>query len=109
MRKLTLREICMETGVSRRTVQGYENAGLVSPIGKNKYGHLLYDEDGLERIRHLRFMQMLQFSLREIREIEKASPYRQKELLIQQVILLEKHREELSEVIHLTNQYIETL
>ena len=41
----TLSEVCSVLEVSRRAVQGYENAGLVSATGKNKYGHLLYDEE----------------------------------------------------------------
>ena len=40
----TLHELCDALGVSRRAVQGYEKAGLVAPSGRNKYGHLLYDE-----------------------------------------------------------------
>ena len=35
----TLNEIHKETGVTRRAVQGYEQAGLVSASDRNKYGH----------------------------------------------------------------------
>lgn len=35
---MTLREICESLGVSRRTLQGYEKAGLVASTGRNKYG-----------------------------------------------------------------------
>lgn len=41
---MTLREICEALEVSRRAIQGYEKAGLVVATGRNKYGHLLYDE-----------------------------------------------------------------
>ncbi len=41
---MMLREICREFEISRRTVQGYEKAGLVSASGRNKYGHLQYDD-----------------------------------------------------------------
>ena len=43
MEEMTLREICLSIGVSRRAVQGYEKAKLVSDTGKTKRGHLLYD------------------------------------------------------------------
>lgn len=33
MNTMTLREVCDSLGVSRRTVQGYEKAGLVKPTG----------------------------------------------------------------------------
>ena len=44
----TLREVCAALSISRRTIQGYEKAGLVSPSGKNKYGYLLYDQKAQE-------------------------------------------------------------
>ena len=47
MDELTLREVCNTFGVSRRTVQGYEKAGLVSATSKNSQGYLLYDNDSL--------------------------------------------------------------
>ena len=31
-----LRQVCAELKISRRTIQGYEKAGLVAPSGKNK-------------------------------------------------------------------------
>lgn len=47
MAEMTLRELCDSLGVSRRAVQGYEKAGLVSPEGKNERGYLLYSEEKL--------------------------------------------------------------
>ena len=46
----TLHEICDAVGVTRRAVQGYEKAGLVCATDRNKYGHLLYDEESQQRI-----------------------------------------------------------
>jgi len=65
----TLNELHMELGVSRRAVQGYEKAGLVSASGKNKYGHLLYDEKAPERIARIKLFQQLGFSIKEIRTL----------------------------------------
>ena len=61
-----LKEVCREAGVSRRAVQGYENAGLVRATAKNKYGHLLYDELEEERIKRIKFFQDMGLSLKEI-------------------------------------------
>lgn len=69
MNDMTLREVCENTGVSRRAVQGYEKAGLVAATGKNNRGHLLYDENSQERIRRIKLFQELGFSIREITEI----------------------------------------
>ena len=63
---MTLREICNAAGVSRRAVQGYEKAGLVSALGKNERGHLIYDENTLERIKQIKLFQQLGFTIKEI-------------------------------------------
>ena len=63
---MTLREICETLGVSRRALQGYEKAGLVTASGRNKYGHLLYDKDAEMRIAQNKFYQQLGFSIKEI-------------------------------------------
>ena len=65
----SLSEVCSVLEVSRRAVQGYENAGLVSATGKNKYGHLLYDEDAQRRIKQIKLLQQLGFRVKEIKEI----------------------------------------
>ena len=63
---MKLREICETLDISRRALQGYEKAGLVSATGRNKYGHLLYDETAKLRIEKIKFYQQLGFSLKEI-------------------------------------------
>ena len=68
MSNKSLREVCTETGVTRRAVQGYEKAGLVSAAGKNKYGYLLYDEAGIARIKTIKFFQKIGFSIKEIQQ-----------------------------------------
>lgn len=81
MRKKLLSEVCSDTGVSRRAIQGYEKAGLITPSGKNKYGYLLYDSTTEDRIREIRFYQEIGFSIREISEfIDSPGPV-QKEIL----------------------------
>ena len=65
----TLSEIRKELGISRKAIQGYEKHGLVSPCGKDKYGHLIYDEKALEMIIKIRFYQKLGFSVQEVKEL----------------------------------------
>lgn len=69
MEYLTLQELCGLAGVTRRAVQGYEKAGLVSAAGKNKRGHLLYAVGTQDRIRQIRLLQRIGFSIREIGEL----------------------------------------
>ena len=66
MKLRTLREVCAETGVTRRTIQGYEKLGLLNPIGKNDSGWLLYDEQCLCQIREIKFLQNIGLSRKEI-------------------------------------------
>ncbi len=69
MNTMTLREVCNTFDVSRRAVQGYEKAGLITPSGKNERGYLLYDGKAQKRIQQIRLFQQIGFSLKEIGEI----------------------------------------
>ena len=69
MDELTLRQVCNVVNVSRRAVQGYEKARLVSATGKNERGYLLYDDYARERIRMIKLFQDMGFTVREIKEI----------------------------------------
>ena len=62
----TLRELCNELNISRRTVQGYENKGLVYPSRRTERGYLLYDEEAQKKIQTIRFYQELGFSRKKI-------------------------------------------
>ena len=61
--------MCELLNISRRSIQCYEKAGLMTPTTKNKYGHLLYDESAFHRAEMIRFLQQLGFKLREVKEI----------------------------------------
>ena len=72
MSEMTLREVCNLLGVPRRAVQGYEEVGLVSPSGKNKYGYLLYNEHTIDRIRIIKLYQDFGFAVKEIKVLLEA-------------------------------------
>lgn len=61
-----LREVCAAARVSRRAVQGYEKAGLVSATGRNDRGYLLYDAAAQKRIEQVKMYQEFGFSIKEI-------------------------------------------
>lgn len=69
MNDMTLHEMCNAFGISRRAVQGYERAGLVSPSGKNKRGYLLYDEASQEVIKRIKLFQQMGFTIKEIKTL----------------------------------------
>ena len=78
---MTLREVCDMVGVSRRTVQGYEQAGLVTSTGRNKYGYLLYDEEAVNRIRNIKMYQQFGFALKDIKVLLSTSEEEYVELM----------------------------
>lgn len=99
MDTMTLREVCDTFGVSRRAIQGYEKAGLISPFGKNERGHLLYDGKSQERIKQIRMFQQIGFTLKEIGEIIDASEAVRKRALEKQLDRLEEEKEQMETLI----------
>ena len=63
---MSLREMCAATGISRRTVQGYESIGLLKPTGKTQMGHLYYDHAAQNRVHRIHQYQKYGFRLKEI-------------------------------------------
>jgi Predicted transcriptional regulators len=91
---ITLRELCLQSGISRRTIQGYEKAGLVKASGKNKYGHLLYDEEAQKRIVQIRLYQQLGFPVKQIESVlHQPSEVRKKQMEGRIEVLKEERKE----------------
>lgn len=105
----TLRQMCAELKISRRTVQGYEKAGLVAPSGKNKYGYLLYGDTERERIRLIRFYQQMEFRLREIKDLIDAEDWVKKEALQIKISELEAKQVGMQKLIRQAREYIAAL
>ena len=107
--KQKLHQVCEELNISRRTIQGYEKEGLVSPSGKNKYGHLLYGEAERERIRLVRFYQQVGFPLKEIKALMEAPVPIRKAALERKEGELESECLRLQELIRQVKEYIAVL
>lgn len=107
--KQTLRQICDQLKISRRTVQGYEKMELVSPSGKNKYGYLLYGEMERERIQLIRFYQKIGFRLREIKELMEADNWVKKKVAQVKILEMEERQIALQELIWQAKEYIADL
>ncbi len=61
-------------GMSRRTIQEYENSGLAQkPTKKNKYGHLLYSEKDIHRLLELKLYKELGYQIPDIKKLQKLS------------------------------------
>lgn len=105
----TLQEICNELGVTRRAVQGYEKANLVSRVGKNKYGYLLFGEAERDRILRIKLYQQFGFKIKEIKNLIDAPDCIVKETLERQVLILKKEQEELNTLIEIAKELIAEL
>ena len=109
MKGMTLREICLSADVTRRAVQGYEKAGLVSASGKNERGYLLYDGSSQERIRKIRFFQELGFTIKEIKNIMDAPNDVLKAALENRIEKLKMEKSQMEHLINKAYELLETL
>ena len=109
MELMTLRTMCERLNVSRRSIQCYEQAGLLKRSAKNKYGHLLYDEQAFQRAQMIRFLQQLGFKLEEVKEIIDAPDNVRKDAMEVHVRMLECETEKMTELIQQARVYINSI
>ncbi|WP_049999385.1 MerR family transcriptional regulator [[Clostridium] innocuum] len=96
-----LNEVCKIVGLNRRTIQEYEFNGLAkTPETKNKYGHLLYSDEDIERLWQLRFYKELGYKKRDIEKIFNDPKYDKQKSLEAQIKLLEKKKQDLENLIN---------
>lgn len=109
MNDMTLHEMCNAFGISRRAVQGYERAGLVSPSGKNKRGYLLYDEASQEVVKRVKLFQQMGFTIKEIKTLFHAPDNVLKAALEKQAKKLEEEKKDIELLIGGMHELIERL
>lgn len=85
---MTVKQVSVLTGVSVRTLQFYDEIGLLKPTQMTESGYRLYDESALEVLQQILFFKELDFTLKEIKVImenpqfdKKAAFEKQKELI----------------------------
>lgn len=74
MEQMSLSQVCKKYHFTRRVIQGYEKEGLIKHSGKNKYGHLMYDEDEIKKIAYIRYLQLNGLTLKAISTCLKMGP-----------------------------------
>jgi DNA-binding transcriptional MerR regulator len=62
-------EVAEQTGLSLRTIRYYEEVGLVSPSSRTTGGFRLYSDSDVARLRLVRRMKPLDFSLEEMKDV----------------------------------------
>ena len=85
----TVSQVTKLTGVSARTLQYYDEIGLLRPSQLTTNGYRLYDDDALQKLQHILFFKELGFKLKDINEFlsqpdfDKIAAFKkQKELLL---------------------------
>ena len=85
----TISQVAKLTGVSTRTLQYYDEIGLLKPSEITDSGYRLYNDDTLQELQQILFFKELGFKLTEIKEIlqrpdfDRIAAYKkQKELLL---------------------------
>jgi DNA-binding transcriptional MerR regulator len=66
---LQIGEVADAVGLSLRTIRHYEEVALVPPSGRTNGGFRLYTEDDVARLRLVKHMKPLEFSLEELRDL----------------------------------------
>ena len=96
---MTVNEVSKLTGVSIRTLQYYDNIGLLKPAEYTESGYRLYDDTALERLQQILLFRELEFPLKEIKDIIGSSDFDRAKALDQQIELLTLKKEHLENLI----------
>lgn len=93
----SVNEVCKLSGVSRRTLQYYDEIGLLPPSAVKESGYRQYDDESLRRLWSILFYKELGISLDDIRlllvspkEMEKEMIRQHKQILLKKQSRLEK-------------------
>lgn len=101
---MTVHEVSRLTGVSIRTLQYYDNIGLLKPAEYTDAGYRLYDESSLEKLQNILLFRELEFPLSEIKKIVEAPDFDRDKALSQQIELLKLKKKHLEKLIEFAKQ-----
>lgn len=96
---MTVHEVSKLTGVSVRTLQYYDNIGLLKPTEYTESRYRLYDDVALGKLQQILLFRELEFSLKEIKEMMESPNFDQTKALEQQIELLTLKKEHLENLI----------
>lgn len=96
---MTVKEVSEITGISVRTLQYYDEIGLLTPSGKSEAGYRLYDEKALERLRQILFFREFDLPLKEIKAVMENPSLDKNEILQMQRRMLLRKKERMERLI----------
>lgn len=92
-------EISKISGVSIRTLQYYDEIGLLKPAKVTERGYRMYDDTNLSKLGEILLLRELEFSLKQITEILTYPGYDRKSAIDSQIELLTMKKERLEKLI----------
>ena len=98
---MTVNEVSKMTGVSIRTLQYYDQIGLLKPAEYTESGYRLYDDAALEKLQQILLFRELEFPLKDIKEIVNRSDFDKTKALEQQIELLELKKEHIENLLNM--------
>ena len=104
----TVKETAELTGVSVRTLHHYDAIGLLKPAEVTEAGYRLYDDASLQRLQAILLFRELRFPLGEIRSILDSPGFDPREVMAQQIRMLELQRDHLDKLIDYARQIQQT-
>ena len=91
----TIGKLSKNTGVTVRTLDYYDEIGLMKPSSKTEGGHRLYSEDDVLRLERILALKYMGFSLEQIKDILENSTSTWQESIQQQLELVRREQERL--------------
>ena len=91
----TVKQVAQLTGVSVRTLQYYDEIGVLKPTKTSDSGYRLYDDEALNVLQQILFFKELDFQLNEIKKIMDDPMYDKIEAFKKQKRLIKEKRDRL--------------
>lgn len=101
-----VKEVCTLAGVSRRTLQFYDDSGVL-PVERSSGNERLYSEEELKKLSKILLYKKIGLKLEEIREMIDLPEKEQKQFLIEHIHSLQERNVELEKQMKLTNYIVQ--
>ena len=100
MKPMTVKQVSELTGVSVRTLQYYDDIGLLSPSERTEAGYRLYEEEQLATLQEILLFRELEFPLKDIIAIMDSPDFDRSKALEQQIELLRLKKEHIENLMN---------
>lgn len=102
----TVKQVSALTGVSVRTLQFYDEIGLLKPTSVTEAGYRLYGDGALEVLQQILFFKELDFSLKEIKAILENPAFDRRAAFAGQRALIALKRDRLDRLLELLDRLL---